>query len=40
MESGIITKKHTIALISDMFYPNFGGAENHQYQLSQCLMKR
>ncbi len=23
---------------SDFFYPNFGGVENHIYQLSQCLL--
>lgn len=25
-------------MVSDFFYPNFGGVENHIYQLSQCLM--
>jgi len=32
--------KHCIALVSDFFYPNVGGVENHIYQLAQCLMKR
>ncbi|KAL8463735.1 hypothetical protein ACS0TY_033619 [Phlomoides rotata] len=31
--------KHTILMVSDFFYPNFGGVENHIYSLSQCLMK-
>ncbi len=25
-------------MVSDFFYPNFGGVENHIYQLSQCLI--
>ncbi|KAL8489109.1 hypothetical protein ACS0TY_024661 [Phlomoides rotata] len=31
--------KHRILMVSDFFYPNFGGVENHIYSLSQCLMK-
>ncbi|XP_064407061.1 phosphatidylinositol N-acetylglucosaminyltransferase subunit A-like isoform X2 [Halichondria panicea] len=31
-------KKHRICMISDFFYPNMGGVENHIYQLSQCLL--
>ncbi|KAG6399244.1 hypothetical protein SASPL_140720 [Salvia splendens] len=31
--------KHRILMVSDFFYPNFGGVENHIYYLSQCLMK-
>jgi len=27
-------------MVSDFFYPNVGGVESHQYQLSQCLIKR
>lgn len=27
-------------MISDFFYPNMGGVENHIYQLSQCLLAR
>jgi len=27
-------------MISDFFFPNVGGVENHIYQLSQCLMAR
>jgi len=27
-------------MVSDFFYPNFGGVETHQYQLSQWLIKR
>lgn len=26
-------------MVSDFFYPNCGGVENHVYQLSQCLMR-
>lgn len=29
-----------IAMISDFFYPNTGGVENHLYQLSSCLIQR
>ena len=29
---------HRILMVSDFFYPNFGGVENHIYQLSQCLL--
>jgi len=28
------------SMVSDFFYPNFGGVETHQYQLSQWLIKR
>ncbi|KAL8204520.1 hypothetical protein R6Q57_010143 [Mikania cordata] len=31
--------KHRILMVSDFFYPNFGGVENHIYLLSQCLLK-
>ncbi|KAK7261323.1 hypothetical protein RIF29_27632 [Crotalaria pallida] len=31
-------EKHTIMMVSDFFYPNFGGVENHIYYLSQCLL--
>jgi hypothetical protein len=27
-------------MVSDFFYPNFGGVENHIYYLSQCLLSR
>jgi hypothetical protein len=27
-------------MVSDFFYPNFGGVENHIYQLSQCLLSQ
>jgi len=29
-----------IAMVSDFFYPNFGGVEEHLYSLSQCLLRR
>jgi hypothetical protein len=32
--------KYSIAMISDFFYPNMGGVEEHLYQISQCLIKR
>ncbi|KAL2507068.1 UDP-Glycosyltransferase superfamily protein [Forsythia ovata] len=31
-------EKHRILMVSDFFYPNFGGVENHIYYLSQCLI--
>ncbi|KAL7225934.1 hypothetical protein ACSBR1_021144 [Camellia fascicularis] len=31
--------KHRILMVSDFFYPNFGGVESHIYYLSQCLLK-
>ncbi|KAM9978748.1 hypothetical protein ACTFIY_012504 [Dictyostelium cf. discoideum] len=33
-------RKYRIAMVSDFFYPNMGGVEEHLYQLSQCLIKR
>lgn len=33
-------KKHVICMVSDFFYPNTGGVEEHIYNLSQCLLKR
>ncbi|KAK1302394.1 hypothetical protein QJS10_CPB12g00465 [Acorus calamus] len=30
--------KHRILMVSDFFYPNFGGVESHIYYLSQCLL--
>ncbi|XP_073020282.1 phosphatidylinositol N-acetylglucosaminyltransferase subunit A-like isoform X1 [Primulina eburnea] len=32
-------EKHRILMVSDFFYPNFGGVENHIYYISQCLIK-
>ncbi|CAL9159219.1 unnamed protein product [Musa hybrid cultivar] len=32
-------RKHRILMVSDFFYPNFGGVESHIYYLSQCLLK-
>eukprot|EP00066_Takifugu_rubripes_P000960 XP_003961822.1 PREDICTED: phosphatidylinositol N-acetylglucosaminyltransferase subunit A isoform X1 [Takifugu rubripes] len=34
------TKKHSICMVSDFFYPNMGGVESHIYQLSQCLIEK
>ncbi|KAL4654281.1 hypothetical protein ACB092_01G367100 [Castanea dentata] len=33
------SKRQRILMVSDFFYPNFGGVENHIYLLSQCLIK-
>ncbi|KAK8990550.1 hypothetical protein V6N11_009243 [Hibiscus sabdariffa] len=35
----MVELKHRILMVSDFFYPNFGGVENHIYYLSQCLLK-
>jgi phosphatidylinositol glycan class A protein len=32
-------RKHRILMVSDFFFPNFGGVESHIYYLSQCLLK-
>lgn len=32
-------ERHRILMVSDFFYPNFGGVESHIYYLSQCLLK-
>ncbi|XP_022103776.1 phosphatidylinositol N-acetylglucosaminyltransferase subunit A-like isoform X2 [Acanthaster planci] len=32
--------KHRICMVSDFFFPNTGGVENHIFQLSQCLLQR
>jgi hypothetical protein len=32
------TGQHRVLMVCDFFYPNFGGIENHIYQLSQCLI--
>ena len=31
---------HRIAMVSDFFYPGFGGVEIHIYNVAQCLMRR
>lgn len=31
---------HRIALVSDFFFPGFGGVEVHIYNVAQCLMRR
>ncbi|EPY38657.1 UDP-GlcNAc:PI A1-6 GlcNAc-transferase [Angomonas deanei] len=31
---------HRVALISDFFFPGFGGVEVHMYNLAECLMRR
>lgn len=33
-------KKYKICMISDFFYPEFGGVESHIYNLALCLIKR
>lgn len=32
--------KHRICMVSDFFYPNMGGVEQHIFNLSQCLIER
>jgi phosphatidylinositol glycan class A protein len=32
--------RHTILICSDFFFPNYGGVEQHMFQLAQFLMKR
>ncbi|XP_020590589.1 phosphatidylinositol N-acetylglucosaminyltransferase subunit A [Phalaenopsis equestris] len=32
-------QRHRILMVSDFFYPKFGGVESHIYYLSQCLIK-
>ncbi|KAK8750369.1 hypothetical protein OTU49_014798 [Cherax quadricarinatus] len=32
--------RHVICMVSDFFYPNVGGVEEHLFQLSQCLLRR
>ncbi|XP_076631937.1 phosphatidylinositol glycan anchor biosynthesis class A isoform X1 [Colletes latitarsis] len=34
------TIKHKICMVSDFFYPNMGGVEEHIFNLSQCLLER
>lgn len=33
-------KRIRICMVSDFFYPNMGGVEEHIYNLSQCLLKK
>lgn len=35
-----MASQHRICMVSDFFYPNMGGVENHIYQLAQCLIAR
>jgi len=35
-----VMPKHNVAMVSDFFFPNVGGVENHMYQLSQCLIRK
>lgn len=30
----------SVSMVSDFFYPNVGGVEEHIFQLSQCLLHR
>ena len=36
----LCSQAYRIALVSDFFYPNVGGAELHQYHLADLLVKR
>lgn len=33
-------QQHRVALVSDFFYPGFGGVEIHVYNVAQCLIRR
>ncbi|XP_014211671.1 N-acetylglucosaminyl-phosphatidylinositol biosynthetic protein [Copidosoma floridanum] len=33
-------QKHKICIVSDFFYPNMGGVEEHIFNLSQCLLDK
>jgi phosphatidylinositol glycan class A protein len=33
-------KIHRVAMVSDFFYPGFGGVEIHMYNVAQCLIRR
>ncbi|KAK8405848.1 hypothetical protein O3P69_001968 [Scylla paramamosain] len=35
-----LATRHVICMVSDFFYPNVGGVEEHIFQLSQCLLAR
>ncbi|KAL7292480.1 hypothetical protein TKK_0014056 [Trichogramma kaykai] len=36
----MIKKKYKICMVSDFFYPNMGGVEEHIFNLAQCLLNR
>jgi hypothetical protein len=40
MEDQVVKRGFRIAMVSDFFYPNMGGVEEHIYCLSQCLIRR
>ncbi|KAK7067098.1 hypothetical protein SK128_011268 [Halocaridina rubra] len=40
MEEYNVGNKHVICMVSDFFFPNVGGVEEHIFQLSQCLLRR
>ncbi|ROT61933.1 N-acetylglucosaminyl-phosphatidylinositol biosynthetic protein [Penaeus vannamei] len=40
MEAKVKKQRHVICMVSDFFYPNVGGVEEHIFQLSQCLLGR
>jgi phosphatidylinositol glycan class A protein len=33
-------KIHRVAMVSDFFYPGFGGVEIHMYNVAQCMLRR
>lgn len=39
-QSRLANKRIRICLVSDFFFPNFGGVETHVWCLAQCLMQR
>ena len=36
----VIKRELICSMVSDFFYPNMGGVEEHIFNLSQCLIKR
>lgn len=34
----VVGTRRRVLMVTDFFYPNVGGVENHVYMLSQCLM--
>lgn len=40
MKESFVSGKQRICLVSDFFFPNFGGVETHIWCLAQCLLQR
>lgn len=37
-DAGACISPRRVLMVTDFFYPNVGGVENHVYMLSQCLL--